>query len=54
LEEKIRIFHELLLAVKHAHLENIIHTDLKVSNIFITKDRKVKIGDFKIADIINK
>lgn len=37
--------------VKYMHSVNIIHNDLKLSNIFITKNDKVKIGDFGLSCI---
>ncbi len=48
-EEAIQIIKPLLKAVAFLYENNIVHCDLSTSNIFITFDRQVKIGDFGIA-----
>ncbi|MEA3499909.1 MAG: protein kinase, partial [Candidatus Marinimicrobia bacterium] len=40
-------------AVLYAHDENVIHKDIKPQNIMLTKDGKIKIMDFGIAEIVN-
>ena len=42
-------FTQTCLAVQHVHERRIIHRDIKSQNIFLTKDSKVKLGDFGIA-----
>lgn len=41
--------YNILSALRFLHKANVIHRDIKPSNIFVTKDCKVKIGDFGIA-----
>ncbi len=41
----------ILEGIQYMHTRNVIHNDLKLSNIFITKNDKVKIGDFGLSCI---
>ena len=43
------LFAQLLLAVKFLHDHNVIHRDLKLENVLITKDGKVKLIDFDLS-----
>ena len=47
-----QIFTKILYAFQYAHDKNIVHRDVKPSNIFITTDGKVKIMDFGIAKLV--
>jgi serine/threonine protein kinase len=45
------VLDQLLDAVGYAHLQGVVHRDIKPDNIFITKDGRVKLADFGIAHI---
>lgn len=42
----------MLLALKAIHEKKILHRDIKTSNIFVTSNGTVKIGDFGISKIL--
>ncbi|TPX54822.1 hypothetical protein PhCBS80983_g05725 [Powellomyces hirtus] len=43
---------QLLDAVSEVHRRGVIHRDLKLGNFFLTKDMKLKLGDFGLAATI--
>lgn len=53
-EEKILSwFVQICLPLKYCHDRYVIHRDLKSQNIFMTKDHRVRLGDFGIARVLN-
>jgi serine/threonine protein kinase len=49
IEEVDIIYKQLCQGIRYIHENNIVHCDLKPSNIFIDYDKKIKIGDFGLA-----
>jgi len=43
---------QLALGLQHIHNKKVLHRDLKTQNVFITKDNRVKIGDFGISKML--
>ncbi|CAG8687985.1 31675_t:CDS:10, partial [Racocetra persica] len=49
-EAEVRYFmRQLLDACEYMHRNFVIHRDLKLANLFLSKDMKIKIGDFGLA-----
>jgi len=48
-EQTIEVGKSIARALEHAHYYGIIHRDLKPANLFLTKEGKLKLGDFGIA-----
>ena len=44
-----KISSEILTGLDYLHSHNIIHRDIKCLNLFITKDRHIKIGDLGVS-----
>lgn len=49
-----KIFLDICLGVEYLHDNNIIHRDLKTSNILIDNNYRAYIGDFGVSKILNK
>ena len=48
-----QIAYEMLNGLSYLHKNNIIHRDIKCLNLFITKDKHIKIGDLGVSTIVS-
>jgi len=52
-EQVIEIVFKCARALDYAHRQGVVHRDIKPTNLLLTRDRDVKIGDFSIAHVIS-
>ena len=52
IEAAVEIIFKCAKALDYAHRQGVIHRDIKPTNILLTKDRDIKIGDFSIAHLV--
>jgi len=52
-EEARNIFRQIVIGIQYCHKNNIVHRDLKLDNILLDENEKVKIIDFGFAVVVN-
>src|SRR3989338_9651227 len=52
-KQEIEIIFKCAKALDYAHRKGVVHRDIKPTNILVTRDKDIKIGDFSIAHIIS-
>lgn len=54
LEQARPLIEQLCAALEYAHGEGLVHSDLKPQNLFLTRERQVKVLDFGIAAMMRR
>ena len=52
-QELWKYSYEISLGVAYLHENHVLHRDIKSLNIFLTKDKQIKIGDFGVSRILS-
>jgi len=47
--EAMFFIYDLIVALKYLHARRVIHRDLKLGNLFLDEDMRIKVGDFGLA-----
>ncbi len=53
ISDRLKLFQQVCSAVQYAHLNQIVHRDIKPGNILVTDEGKPKLLDFGIAKLLN-
>lgn len=53
LKDRLCIFKQLIQGVAYLHKHGIAHRDIKLENLLITKDSKIKITDFGVSEVFS-
>jgi serine/threonine protein kinase len=48
-KESRRLFRQLVSAVDHIHMANVVHRDLKLENVLLDKNRNILVTDFGLG-----
>ncbi|KAL7926753.1 Serine/threonine protein kinase [Trichoderma austrokoningii] len=51
LKDRLCLFKQLVQGVNYLHANGIAHRDIKLENLLITKDSKLKIADFGVSEV---
>lgn len=54
IQQRLRLFLQVLDAVRYAHAHLVIHRDIKPSNILVSADAQAHLLDFGIAKLVNQ